>query len=65
MRKLHDGLYAGSGTWWAFYEDEETYQDNQVQVILPYDHLSKEQRKQLNGPVKTYYLERTDEHVES
>jgi len=51
-----DGTFAGSGTVWAFYEDEETWKDNKVDVKLTYDFLTKEERAKLNGPVKTYFI---------
>lgn len=57
MRKAHDGLFAGSGTSWAYYDDNETYEDVKVDVMLPYDFMTTEQRKGLNGPVKTYFIE--------
>jgi len=60
MRKA-DGRYAGSGTLWAYREREETYQDVKVDVNLLYDFMTKEQRKNLNGPVKTYFIEVDDD----
>ena len=51
-----DGTFAGSGTVWSFYEDEETWKDNKVDVKLTYDFLTKEERAKLNGPVKTYFI---------
>mgnify|MGYP000979736813 FL=1 len=51
-----DGTFAGAGTTWAFYEDEETWEDNKVDVKLTYDFLTKEERAELNGPVKTYFI---------
>ena len=56
LRKSHDGLIAGSGTDWSFYEEDETYEDVKVDVKMTYDYLSTEQRKSLNGPVKTYHI---------
>ncbi len=52
-----DGSFAGAGTYWGYYEGEETYEDNTVNVRLPYDFLSTEERKGLSGEVKTYRLE--------
>lgn len=54
MRNPEDGTFAGAGTQWAFYEDQEMYRDNKVHVNLPYDFLTKEERRALSGPVKTY-----------
>ena len=56
LRKQHDGQFAGSGTDWSFYEKDETYEDVKVDVKTTYDYLSTEQRKSLNGPVKTYHI---------
>jgi len=59
-----DGSFAGSGTWRAFYEeyeeDEELYRDHKVHVRLPYDFMTAEERKALNGPVKTYFIKKGD-----
>ena len=57
MRKAHDGLFAGSGTYWSYYEEKEMYQDIKVETRLPYDFMTTEQRKNLSGPVKVYYIE--------
>jgi len=56
LRKAHDGLIAGSGTDWSFYEEDETYEDVKVDVKTPYDYMSTKQRKSLHGPVKTYHI---------
>ena len=56
LRKSHDGRFAGSGIDWSFYENEETYKDVKVNVQTDYDYMTKEQRKSLNGPVKTYHI---------
>lgn len=54
-----DGTFAGAGTRWAFYEEyeenEDLYQNHSVHVRLPYDYLTKEERAELNGPVKVYF----------
>ena len=55
MRNV-DGTFAGSGTVWSFYEDEETWEDNKVDVKTTYDFLTTEERAKLNGPVKTYFI---------
>ena len=55
-----DGTFAGAGTRWAFYEDEETWEDNTVDVKTTYDFLTKEERAKLNGPVKTYFIKKGD-----
>jgi len=60
MRKAHDGRFAGAGTAWAYRDDSETYKDIKVDVMLPYDFMTTEQRKNLNGPVKTYFIEVDD-----
>ena len=59
MRNV-DGTFAGSGTNWSFYEDEETWKDNTVDVKTTYDFLTKEERAKLNGPVKTYFIKKED-----
>jgi len=56
LRKAHDGLIAGSGTDWSFYEEYETYEDIKVDMKIPYDYMSTKQRKLLHGPVKTYHI---------
>lgn len=56
LRKSHDGLIAGSGTDWSFYEEDETYEDIKVDMTTPYDYMSTKERKSLHGPVKTYHI---------
>jgi len=56
LRKSHDGLIAGSGTDWSFYEEYETYEDVKVNMKTPYDYMNTDTRKNLNGPVKTYHI---------
>lgn len=55
-----DGTFAGSGTRWAFYEEYDDngdlYINHSINVKLPYDFLTTEERKKLNGPVKTYFI---------
>ena len=64
-----DGTFAGSGTWWAYYEEyednKELYQDHKVHVRLPYDYMTAEERKALSGPVKTYYIKKEDKKNEA
>jgi len=33
------------------------YERKQRGITLPYDNMTKEERKSLNGPVKTYFKE--------
>lgn len=33
------------------------YERKQRGITLPYDNMTKEEREQLNGEVKTYYIE--------
>lgn len=56
LRKSHDGLIAGSGTDWSFYEEDETYEDVKVNMKTPYDYMDTDTRKNLNGPVKSYHI---------
>lgn len=64
LRKAHDGLFAGSGTEWSMYEEDETYEDVKVNMKTSYDFMTKEQRKDLNGPVKTYHISELEEEAE-
>lgn len=63
MRNV-DGTFAGAGTQWAFYEEyddnKDLYVDHSTHVVLPYDFMTKEERANLNGPVKTYFIKKED-----
>ncbi len=65
MKSELDNTWAGSGTQWAFYEvyenDKELYRNHSTHVNLAYDFMSKEQRKSLHGPVKTYHISELEE----
>ena len=61
LRKAHDGLIAGSGTDWSFYEEDETYEDVKVDMKTPYDRMDTKERKNLNGPVRTYHISELEE----
>jgi len=60
MRSKYDNTFAGSGTYWAYDEEKENnrelYKSHYVEVELPYDQMTTDTRKDLNGPVKTYHI---------
>lgn len=63
MRSELDKSFAGAGTEWAYYEDREgnlDYQNHYIEVILPYDHLDKDERESLHGRVKSYTLSKSE-----
>jgi len=62
MRNPEDKTFVGAGTLWAFreMEDKELYRNHATVVDLPYDRMDTKERKNLNGPVKTYHISESE-----
>lgn len=64
MRNV-DGTFAGAGTLWAFYEEyddnADLYMNYPVHVMTTYDFMTAEERAELNGPVKTYFIKEDEQ----
>lgn len=56
MRSQCDGRFAGSGTSWAFTEQEETYRDRKAGYVrFPSDGITDEELAALSGKCKTIH----------
>lgn len=63
--RSHDGRFVGYGTELAFYEQEETWRNQAVDVRLPNDSVldDPDALKQLSGPVVPRRIEDLEKEV--